>query len=618
MDTALVIGQNKPSKFKEADSLLDPSLIIIPLLQYNNASLTEDKEELFYPPVELDNFSVKYSLSAFKGIIRELRKKFFDDLSWFRLALEADQMSLTHGFSELLCVKHLEEHWKRVGVVPYPHQIKTAENVLKNLRGQAILADEVGLGKTIEAGMILKEYMLRGFVKKALILTPASLCWQWYQELYEKFNIQTAIQKSEWDWEYADVLIASLDTAKREPHASIIQNIAYDMLIIDEAHKLKNNNTIAWKFVNSLQKKYCLMLTATPIQNDLKELYNLITLLKPGQLGSYREFKKKFMLDKRTPKNPEKLKELLSGVLIRNRRGEGTVQFTERHVHPIIVELSPEERKLYDQITNFIKKSSQLLPFQANILPLLTLQREVCSSFIATAITLEKMCQQNQLGPESGLNQLLQDVLKLRVNSKYDVTERLIRQINDRVIIFTEYRASQEYIRYRLEQVGFKTLGFDGSLSRGRKEWIRYLFQKEGGVLVSTESGGEGLNFQFCNQIINYDLPWNPMRLEQRIGRVHRLGQTRDVHIYNLVTKDTVEEHIMYLLHEKINMFQMVLGELDAILLHLNLNKSIEAQLMEIFLKHNTKAEIHHELDKLGEQIMKGREELKKQEWNIY
>lgn len=172
------------------------------------------------------------------------------------------------------------------------------------MRGQAILADEVGLGKTIEAGIVLKEYLIRGLVKRVLILTPASLCWQWYQELAEKFQIYAGIQKSEWDWEHAEVLIASIDTAKLDPHASIIKNIPYDMVIIDEAHKLKNSKTKAWQLVNSLQKKYCLMLTATPIQNDLKELYNLITLLKPGQLGSYRSFKQKFMQDLRTPKTP--------------------------------------------------------------------------------------------------------------------------------------------------------------------------------------------------------------------------------------------------------------------------------------------------------------------------
>lgn len=597
--------------------MLDPSQIIIPLLNYSDQDLIES-EEVFYDPIQLEHYTVEFSLSGFRRIIRELRQRNFDDLDWHRLAQTADELSLTHGFSELLCVSHLAERWQQVGVIPYPHQIKTAEKVLREMRGQAILADEVGLGKTIEAGIILKEYLLRGLVKRALILVPASLCWQWYQELYEKFDIQAGIQKSEWDWEHADILIASLDTAKREPHAEIIKNIPYDMLIIDEAHKLKNNNTTAWKFVNSIQKKYCLMLTATPVQNNLKELYNLITLLKPGQLGSYRKFKQRFMLDLRTPKNPEELRKLLSSVLIRNRRGEGTVQFTKRNVYPILVELSPEEKALYDRITNLIKASSKLTPFQSNILPLITLQREVCSSFYAAGLTLQKIYQKHNLDSDSNIVQLLNETVKIRHNSKCDIIEKLAAEILDRIIIFTEYRASQEYIRYRLEKAGFRTLAFDGSLSRGRKQWIRYIFQKEGGILVSTESGGEGLNFQFCNHVINYDLPWNPMRLEQRIGRVHRLGQTKDVHIYNLVTKDTIEEHIMFLLHEKINMFQMVLGELDTILMHLKWDKSFESQLMDIFLKYSSRDEIQRELDLLGERILETRSEIKKHEWNIY
>lgn len=600
--------------------MLDPSQIIVPLIQYNNTKLFDEKEDVFSDPIKLSNFEIEYSISGFRRLIREIRNKSYDDLNWHHLAQKADQLSLTQGFSKLLALDHLAERWKQVGVIPYPHQIKTAEKVLTELRGQAILADEVGLGKTIEAGIILKEYILRGLVKKALILTPASLCWQWYQELHQKFQIQTGIQKSEWDWEHSDILIASLDTAKREQHAKIIREINYDILIIDEAHKLKNSSTVAWKLVNSLNKKYCLMLTATPVQNNLKELYNLITLLKPGQLGSYQSFKRKFMVDMRTPKNPEKLKELLAGVLIRNRRGEGTVEFTKRNVFPITVQLSPSEKQLYDKITRFIKSSSKLSPYQSNILPLITLQREVCSSFYAAGTTLKKMYQKHQLSEDSAIVELMNDAVKIRHNSKCDIVEKLVGQINDRVIIFTEYKASQEYIRYRLEKAKYKTLGFDGSLSRGRKDWIRYLFQKDGGILVSTEAGGEGLNFQFCNHIINYDLPWNPMRLEQRIGRVHRLGQTKDVNIYNLVTKDTIEEHIMFLLHQKINMFQMVLGELDTILMHLKLDKSFEGELINIFLNQDSHETMMEELNKLGDRILLGREEINQenQNWNLF
>jgi SNF2 family DNA or RNA helicase len=556
---------------------------------------------------------------GFRQIVRDLRLKRFDTWDWYALAKRADELTITQQeIKELLAVEYLKERWKQAGVVPYPHQLETARRVIFDMQGQAILADEVGLGKTIEAGLILKEYLLRGLVKKVLILTPANLLWQWYHELYEKFDISPGIQRTEWDWSYSDILIASLDTAKREPHASHILGIPYDLLIIDEAHKLKNSSTLSYRFVNAVQKKYCLMLTATPIQNDLKELYNLIGLIKPGQLGSYRSFKSRFIQDKRTPKNPQELKELLSQVMVRNRRDEGTVQFTQRIVHPIIVSLTSKEHELYNRVTQFVRARGRRSGLQ-NILPLITLQREVCSTFLATALTLEKMMANIDPDQLTEAAELLKDLADVKQNSKCDALERLVGGLGDsKIIIFTEYKASQEYIRYRLERAGYSTLAFDGTLSRGKKLWIRNLFQKQAQILVSTESGGEGLNFQFCNHIVNFDLPWNPMRLEQRIGRVHRLGQSRDVHIYNLITKDTVEEHIMYLLHQKINMFESIIGELDAILLHLNLGKSFESELMKIFLAHEEQEKIREKLDQFGEHFIKGQAKVKSSVWEFF
>jgi SNF2 family DNA or RNA helicase len=560
--------------------------------------------------IDLPYYRVEVLADGLQSLIRELRAKRFDTWAWYSLAEAADQLTVQQQApEELVAVGHLKERWNQVGVIPYPHQLSTAKRVIFEMQGQAILADEVGLGKTIEAGLVLKEYLLRRLVKKVLILTPPGLVWQWYYELMEKFDITAGIQRTQWDWEYADILIASLDTAKREPHASIITSIPYDMIIIDEAHKLKNSATAAYRFVNSLQKKYCLMLTATPVQNDLKELYNLIGLIKPGQLGSYRSFKSNFVKDKRTPKNPQQLKELLDQVMIRNKRNEGTVQFTKRIVHPIIVSLTPKEREIYERVTEFVKESSRHTGL-ANILPLITLQREVCSSFLATALTLEKMMASMEPDQLEKPASLLRDLAEVKQNSKCDALERTIAQLGGKIIVFTEYKASQQYIRYRLERAGYHTLAFDGTLSRGKKQWIRHMFQKEGQILVSTESGGEGLNFQFCNQIINFDLPWNPMRLEQRIGRVHRLGQTRDVHIFNLITKDTIEEHIVYLLHEKINMFESIIGELDTILLNLKLGKSFESTIMDIFLAHEDAKQIRQELARFGDRILESRADI--------
>lgn len=579
---------------------------------------TKKEASILLHEITFPDYKGEVLARGFKQIVSELRAKRFDSWAWYSLANKADELMVSQQqTTELLAIEYLKERWKQVGVVPYRHQLQTARRVIFEMQGQAILADEVGLGKTIEAGLILKEYLLRGLAKKVLILTPASLLWQWYHELYEKFGISAGIQRSEWDWTYSDILIASLDTAKREPHASQITGIPYDLIIIDEAHKLKNSSTQSYRFVNSIQKKYCLMLTATPIQNDLKELYNLIGLIKPGQLGSYRSFRDRFIEDKRTPKNPQELKGLLSQVMVRNRRDEGTIQFTDRKVHPIVVSLTPREQELYNKVTQFVKERSRQTGLQ-NILPLITLQREVCSTFLATALTLEKMMLNMEPDLLTQVADLLKALADVKQNSKCDALERLVSELDDKIIIFTEFKASQEYIRYRLEKAGYSTLAFDGTLSRGKKQWIRHMFQKEAQILVSTESGGEGLNFQFCNQVVNFDLPWNPMRLEQRIGRVHRLGQSRDVHIFNLLTKDTIEEHIMYLLHQKINMFETIIGELDAILLHLNLGKSFESEIMKIFLAYEEQEKIKERLDRFGDHFLKGQAEVKTSTWELF
>lgn len=555
-------------------------------------------------------YPVQYSVSRLSEFSELLQNRFLPGPEWYRLLLRAEELSLTPGSTELLAPRHLAELWRRAGVIPYPHQLETARRVLFEMGGRAILADEVGLGKTVEAGLVIKECLLRGIARKVLILVPAGLVWQWFRELKEKFNLVCGMQRSEYDWERTDLLIASIDTAKRSPHREIIQRLHYDILVVDEAHKLKNASSQNYKFINSIRRKHCLMLTATPVQNDLKELYNLINLIRPGQLGTYREFKQAFVEDRRTPKGLEDLRRLLSRVLIRNRRGRGTVQFTARHVHSIPVDLSPEERRLYDGVTAFVKEGyRRARGMYRNILPLITLQREVCSSPIAAAVTLEKLLQRTSDPLErERLQDLLSHALSLEASRKAEVLEELIEGLSgEKVIVFTEYRATQSYLRWRLQKAGFSTLGFDGSLSPSRKEWIKELFRRQAQVLVSTESGGEGINFQFCCHVVNYDLPWNPMRIEQRIGRVHRLGQTRDVSIYNMATRDTVEESVLCLLYEKIDMFRMVLGELDTILARMAMSDSFEKALADILVGSGSAGEVRERLERLAQSIVEAR-----------
>lgn len=516
-----------------------------------------------------------------------------------QLAIQGEEARLVTSFDELQCLKHLQ------GLSPLPHQLDTAHKVLFEMSGRAILADEVGLGKTIEAGMILKEYMIRGLVSKVLILVPASLVLQWVRELSSKFGIPAVAQKKAYTW-HSDVVVASIDTAKRDPHKEFLLEQEYDMLIIDEAHKLKNKKTTNYQFIQKLRKKYCLLLTATPVQNDMSELFNLITLLKPGQLGRQGDFATNFVVGKRQPKNQDQLKDELAKVMIRNRRGEGPVHFTKRNVSNVSLQLSPEEQALYDGVTAFVKDQYKASGGNlSSMLSLVTLQREVCSSRDAVFLTLVNLSK--KIPDESPLTakvwELVTAIKAIKANTKAEKTIELIKQMNEKVIVFTEYRATQEYLLQYFQSHGLTCVPYRGGMNRGKKDWMMDLFRGRAQVMIATEAGGEGINLQFCHHMINFDLPWNPMRVEQRIGRVHRLGQQKDVQIYNLSTSGTIEEHILHLLHEKINMFEMVIGGLDVILERFEKQESLEKSLYKLFLESDSNDEIRQKVSTLGQTL---------------
>ncbi|WP_339281931.1 SNF2-related protein [Paenibacillus sp. FSL H8-0282] len=526
-----------------------------------------------------------------------------------KLAVQGEETGLVTSFDELQCMKHLS------GLSPLPHQLDTAHKVLFEMSGRAILADEVGLGKTIEAGLVLKEYLVRGLVSKVLILVPASLVLQWVRELNAKFGITAVAQKKAYSWGNA-IVVASMDTAKRDPHKEILLENEYDMLIIDEAHKLKNKKSTNYLFVQQLRKKYCLLLTATPVQNDLGELFNLITILKPGQLGNQGDFASNFVVDKRQPKNEGQLRDELSKVMIRNRRGEGPVNFTKRKVRNIPLVLSQEEKDLYNSVTSFVKDQYQESGGNlSSMLSLVTLQREVCSSRDAVFITLVNLIK--KLPADSPkrdrMMELLQTLRTVKTNTKAETTLALIQEMNEKVIVFTEYRATQEYLLQYFREHGLMCVSYSGGMNRGKKDWMMDLFRGRAQVMIATEAGGEGINLQFCHHMINFDLPWNPMRVEQRIGRVHRLGQENDVVIYNLSTQGTIEEHILHLLHEKINMFEMVIGGLDVILERFEKKESLEKSLYKIMLESRSDEELRHELDHIGESLSELTQGIKKE-----
>ncbi|TJY41588.1 DEAD/DEAH box helicase [Cohnella pontilimi] len=560
---------------------------------------------LVHPLVEL-----KFNRTVFEELERRVERNGpWDDWQMYRLALEAEEANRVSDFHELQCTRLLP------AFTPLPHQIETARKVMHEMRGRAILADEVGLGKTIEAGLVLKEYWVRGLVRKVLILVPASLVLQWVRELANKFDLPAVPQKKEYSWG-SDIVVASMDTAKRDPHRQILLDNEFDMLIVDEAHKLKNKRTSNYKFINELRKKYCLLLTATPVQNDLSELYNLITLLKPGQLGAEGDFAANHVVDRRVPKNEAKLQESLGQVMIRNRRSDGGVEFTRRFVTNVPLHLSEEEMALYQGVTDYVRQHVKAESGDiASMLSMVTLQREVCSSRDAVFLTLVNLFKKTQ--EESPLRariwELVELIRNIKSNTKGEKTIELLQAMGDeKAIIFTEYRQTQNYLLRFFNEHGIQAVPYRGGMNRGKKDWMMDLFRRRAQVMIATEAGGEGINLQFCRNIINFDLPWNPMRVEQRIGRVHRLGQKEDVNIYNLCTVGTIEEHIVHLLHEKINMFEMVIGELDEIVQRLDQEESWEHRLAKMVLEAADGEELRKRLDGLGDTLLEQRGKSKR------
>ncbi len=535
----------------------------------------------------------------------EFLKHIEDDGPWtnwelFKLAIEAEKHTTIPSFTGLQAPAHLPH------LTPHPYQLEAARRVVEEMNGKAILADEVGLGKTIEAGLIIKEYMIRGLVKKVLILVPASLVSQWAMELNQKFYIPAVVQRKSYVWDQYDVVVSSIDTAKREPHRSIVYQQDYDMVIIDEAHRLKNSRTKNYEFVQHLQKKFCLLLTATPVQNRLEEVFNLVSLLKPGHLGSFEHFEKDYKGKERSIKDEERLRALIQKVMVRNRRQDTEMDWPERIVQTVPIHLSEEEASLYKAVED-LKQHPVATRSQFSII---TLLREICSSREAAYMTLKKMLEKDELeeNTESIILNLMKKIESVPSNSKAEKTLEIIQSIEGKVIIFTEYRATQLFLQWFLQQHGISSVPFRGGFKRSKKDWMKELFRTHAKVLIATEAGGEGINLQFCQHIINYDLPWNPMRIEQRIGRIHRLGQEGDVHIYNFATKNTVEEHILSLLYEKIQLFESVIGQLDEILTRLGM-RDIEKHISDILLHSESEGEIRIKMENIKELINYHKEE---------
>lgn len=519
-----------------------------------------------------------------------------------RLRIEYASLDVQSGFDELLClgaIKGIEHYW---------YQVETVKKVLKYFHGRVLLADEVGLGKTIEAGMLIKEYLLRGMVQNILILTPAPLVSQWREEMEQKFAIPFITTDDplfhtdpEQFWKRR-FIIASIHTAKGSKHVTRVVNEFYDLVVVDEAHHLKNRHTLVWKLVNEIKKRFIFLLTATPVQNDLIELFNLITLLKPGQFKTEKLFKKEYMErgDPRTPANKERLRELLRDVMIRNTRSAIDLKLPRRYAATLRLEPTEAERRIYEGITSLARKRSDALPK-----PLLQLlMREAGSSPHALQQTL--LALRSKVG--GAADPILEVIAGLGETSKERALLDLLRKNpEEKKILFAHYFKSLDLIASLLDQHGFLFVTFRGDMTAREKDEAIRRFRDAVPILLSTESGGEGRNLQFCHTLINFDLPWNPMRIEQRIGRLHRIGQTRDVFIFNLSVKETLEDHLLEILEGKINMFEMVIGEIEPILGYLEDDKEFEEIVMAIWLKSRNPEEARSGFETLGQDMAKAK-----------
>ncbi|MCC6349023.1 MAG: DEAD/DEAH box helicase [Candidatus Eisenbacteria bacterium] len=460
------------------------------------------------------------------------------------------------------------------GVERFPHQVDACLRMLRDFGGRGIFADEVGLGKTVEAGIVLKEYLLRGAVRTVLVLVPASLCEQWRAELWEKFELDFVVSRGPaGQWGRHPLVISSLETARHERHRRRVRGANYDMVVVDEAHRLRNHLTLGWKFINDLNPRYLLLLTATPVQNDLRELYNLVTLVRPGTVGTFSQFRRDFLSghDKRTPRNTPRLRRLLQSVMIRTRRADTKLTFAPRRVESLAVQQPAAERLLYRQISEFVAdavRGDHGQPGKPHYFTLMVLQKEMGSSWAAAAGTLRKLAAHADGFDPKRVRAFADRAAELRDDtSKVRTLLRCIASLKgEKAIVFTQFRATQDAILDALREEGVTHAMFHGEMGWREKEEALEAFRQREQVLVSTEAGGEGRNLQFARIVINYDLPWNPMRVEQRIGRVHRLGQEYPVRVVNLVARGTIEAYVLEILERKIRMFELVVGEMEEIL----------------------------------------------------
>ena len=517
------------------------------------------------------------------------------------------------------------------GIIPLPHQLHVLNRAMETNNIRYILADEVGLGKTIEAGMIIRELKSRGLASRILVVCPTGLVTQWASEMQEKFHEKfQVILPSDYDtirrltdnddvYGQFDQVISPMDSIKPiEKHAGwseekvekyneeriyAIINSGWDLIIIDEAHRVAGSSgeVARYKLGNLLAQAspYLLLLSATPHNGKTEPFLRLIRLLDADAFPNAKSI----------------VREQVAPYLIRTEKREaidnnGNLLFKNRITHLVTIswdERNNLQRELYEMVSSYVSETynKALRNRKKNmclIFLLIIMQRMVTSSTAAIQQSLERRlsvlkeqrtCVGNlkeedldELNIEDGVEEAieaisldmdleieeLQQIVSLAKQAQFQnrdaKVEPLIMEIDailsadrsQKIIIFTEFVATQNYLQELLVNIGYSVTILNGGMSIDERNAAMQEFKTSTSIFISTDAGGEGLNLQFANIIINYDLPWNPMKIEQRCGRVDRIGQQRDVHIYNFIVGETVENRVREVLEEKLSVILKEMG----------------------------------------------------------
>ncbi|MCW3984169.1 MAG: SNF2-related protein [Candidatus Bathyarchaeota archaeon] len=514
----------------------------------------------------------------------------------------------------------------RTKLVPYNFQLKTALQVINEMNANAILADEVGLGKTIEAGLIMKELLLREEINSILIVAPKSLLSQWKSEMAEKFGETFLIANKPGER-------ANLKTCKRllcshtllPRKFDVIGSRTWDLVVVDEAHAFRNTHSKGRACLAELRKNHLLLLTATPLCNKLTDLYSIVDLIQPGLLDSERAFISRYAEDARSRvvKSSEAyfLRQNLRDVMCRTRREQTGIPFTKRVVESRTLEPTQAEREFIDAATDYLRdmsknhfrtiealiaenptrkfsesQSNAILVFQA-----ITLQQSFSSSPEASIQSLLK--RQQRFPTEAQVTGALIEMARKVKSAKMELLRDVLKETpKEQALIFCLRKITANKIKAMLDAEFGKAEVFLGDMNQVERDAAIESFRSgETRYLVATDAAAEGLNLQNCCIMFNYDLHWNPMKIEQRIGRIHRFKQDRDVTVFNLAVKDTIDDYVLHVLYQKIDLFNMTVGKMETVLAELKEgNQDIQKTIAEILLRSQSRIDLKKELEKLA------------------